>query len=154
MATPTDGNRYDTMNPSAVPPPAPEGTSGQVWIWVAGQEPAACLIVDERVVGEPLDGAAPGAGIAEGVPRRQQVRMLLVELVFEPAEGSLALDGPCQPAPGLFIGNRLGEVRHVLVPDPGRQRVDADQVQVVEVDRRLTVDAGIGRPEHDLPGLR
>jgi hypothetical protein len=80
--------------------------------------------------------------------------MLLVELVFEPAEGSPALDGPRQPSPGPFIGNRLSEVRHVLIPDPGRQGIDADQVQIVEVDRRYPVDAGIGRPEYDLTGSR
>ena len=58
--------------------------------------------------------------------------MLLVELVFEPAEGSLALDRTCQPAPGTFIGYPIGEVGHVLVPDPGRQRINHNQVQFVE----------------------
>jgi hypothetical protein len=76
-----------------------------------------------------------------------------VEFIFEPAEGSLALDGPRQSAPGAFIGNLLGEVGHVLVPDPGRQWIDADQVQFVEVDRCLAADAGVGGPEHDLSGL-
>ena len=33
-------------------------------------------------------------------------------------------------------------------------RIDADQVQVVEVDGCLAVDAGAGRPERDLSGLR
>jgi hypothetical protein len=77
-----------------------------------------------------------------------------VELVFEAAEGSLAPDRTCQPAPGTFIGYPVGEVGHVLVPDPGRQRVDDDQVQLVEVDRRLAVDAGVGRPERDLSRVR
>ena len=54
--------------------------------------------------------------------------MFLVELIFEPAEGSLALDRTCQPVPGAFIGYPVGEVGHVLVPDPGRQRLDDDQV--------------------------
>jgi hypothetical protein len=76
--------------------------------------------------------------------------MLLVELVFEAAEGSLAPDRTCQPAPGTFICYPIGEVGHVLVPDPGRQRVDDDQVQLVEVDRRLAVDAGVSCPERDL----
>jgi hypothetical protein len=80
--------------------------------------------------------------------------MLLVELVFEPAEGSLAPDRTCQPAPGTFIGYPIGEVGHVLVPDPGRQRVDDDQVQLVQADRRLAVDAGVGRPERDLSRVR
>jgi hypothetical protein len=51
-----------------------------------------------------------------------------VEFVLEPAEGSLALDNLAQPAPGAFIGGCFGEVGHVLVPDPGRQRLDDDQV--------------------------
>jgi len=53
-----------------------------------------------------------------------------------------------------FISNLPGKVGHVLVPDVGGQWIDADQVQLVEVDRRLPVDAGVGRPERDLPGLR
>jgi len=63
--------------------------SGEVWIWVAGQEAVGRLVVNERVVGQPLDGTAPGAGIPEGVARRQQVRMVPVQLVLEPAERSL-----------------------------------------------------------------
>jgi hypothetical protein len=46
--------------------------SGQVRIWVAGQEAVGDLIVDERIVGQPLDRTAGGTGIEEGVPRRQQ----------------------------------------------------------------------------------
>ena len=71
---------------------------------MAGQEAAGGIVIDERIVGQPLDGPALGAGVAECVPRWQQVRILLVELVFEAAEGAFALDGPCQPAPGTFIG--------------------------------------------------
>jgi len=57
-------------------------------------------------------------------------------------------------APGVFIGNDVGEVGHVLVPDPGWQWIDADQVQFVEVDRCLAVDAGAGGPERHLSSLR
>jgi hypothetical protein len=35
-----------------------------------------------------------------------------------------------------------------------RERVAADQVQVVEVNGCLAVDPGVGGPEHDLSGLR
>jgi len=41
------------------------------------EEARGRVVVDERVVGEPLDCAAAGTGVAEGVPRGQQVRMLL-----------------------------------------------------------------------------
>src|SRR5262249_8471524 len=100
------------------------------------------------------DSPAPCADVAEFVPRWQEVRILVVKLVPEPAEGAFALYGPCQPAPGAFVGDGFGEVGHVLVPDPGWQRIDADQIQFVEVDWCLAVDAGVGRPEHDLSGLR
>jgi hypothetical protein len=41
----------------------PQG-SRQVGIWVAGQEAVSCLVVYERVIGQPLDGTARGAGVA------------------------------------------------------------------------------------------
>jgi hypothetical protein len=56
---------------------------------VAGQEAVGGLVIDKRVVSQPLHGAPRGAGIAKGVPNRQQVRMLLVELVFEPRKAPL-----------------------------------------------------------------
>ena len=37
---------------------------------------------------------------------------------------------------------------------PGGQRVEDGQVQLIEVGRRLAVDAGAGRPEHDLSRAR
>jgi hypothetical protein len=39
-------------------------------------------------------GAAAGAGVAEGVPGGQQVRVLLVQFGSEPAERAFAVDGP------------------------------------------------------------
>jgi hypothetical protein len=114
---------------------------------VPGQEAIRGAVVNQGILSQPLHGPAPGPGAPKGIPRRQKIRMLLVELVSEPAEGSLALDRTCQPAPGTFIGYPIGEVGHVLVPDLGRQRVDDDQVQFVEVGRLLAVDAGVGCPE-------
>src|SRR5258706_16207480 len=40
----------------------------------------------------------------------------------------------------------------VLVPDVGRQRTDADQVELVEVDGVMAV--GAGGPERDVAGAR
>ena len=54
---------------------------------MAGQEAAGSIVIDERIVGQPLDGPPLGAYITERVPRWQQVRMLLVELVLEAAIG-------------------------------------------------------------------
>jgi hypothetical protein len=49
---------------------------GRPGLWVAGQVTAGGIPVDERVVGQPLDGTAFGAGVAEGVPRWQQVHVV------------------------------------------------------------------------------
>ena len=111
-------------------------------------------MVDEGVAGEPFDGPAPGAGTAEPIPRGEEVGVFLMQFVFEPAEGAFALDGAAEPAPGPVIADVLGEVGHVLVPDVGGQWPDGQQVQVVEVDRGVAVDAAVGGPEHDLAGLR
>ena len=35
--------------------------SGQVWIWVVGQETVGVLVVDELAVDKPLDRTAPSA---------------------------------------------------------------------------------------------
>src|SRR5262249_57425333 len=106
--------------------PQQSRASGQCGIWVPGQETRRGVVVNERVISEPLHGPPPGTGILEGVPDWQQVRILLMEFVFEPAEGSLALDSACQPAPGARTGDSVGEVGHVLIPDPGRQRINDD----------------------------
>src|SRR5450755_1353448 len=65
-------------------------------LWVLVEETGGRVVIDQRVVGEPLDRAAVGPGVAEGVPRRQQLRGLLLQLGFEPAEGTLALNSPRQ----------------------------------------------------------
>ena len=69
------------------------------------EKPYGRVVVDERVVDEPVDHAALGAGVAEGVPRAQQMPILLVQLVFETMKGARARNDP------------LDEVDHVLVPD-------------------------------------
>jgi hypothetical protein len=123
-------------------------------LWVLVDEEGGRVVVDERVVGEPLNRAAAGTGIAEGVPRRQQLRGLLLQLGFEPAEGTLALDGARQSPPGSLVAELISEVGHVLVPDVGRQRIDADQIRLVEVDGCLAADPGVGCPDRDFSSLR
>jgi hypothetical protein len=89
----------------------------------------------------------------KAVPRRQQLRKLLVQFGSEPAEGAFALDSTRQPPSGSLVADVSGELSHVLVRDGGRQRIDAEQVQLVEVHGRLAVDSGVGGPEHDFSGL-
>jgi hypothetical protein len=88
------------------------------------------------------------------VPGRQQVRVILVQAIFEPAERTLALDGPDQAAPGSLVVDAVSKIGHVLVPHVRGQRLDRDQIQLVQVDRRATIDPAVLRPEHDLSGLR
>jgi len=99
---------------------------------VAGQEALDSLLLDERVVGESSDGVAPGDGIAKDVPRRQQVRVFLVELVFEPAEGSPALYGACRrrPARSPVIASAKSAMSWYQIQ--AGQLINADQVQFVE----------------------
>jgi len=58
-------------------------------VGVLGHESRGGLLADEGVVGEPFDGAAYGSGVAEGVPRWEQVRVFLVQFVLEPLEETL-----------------------------------------------------------------
>ena len=42
--------------------------SGQWGIWVTHEETVGSFVVDERVICQPLDGTALGAGVVEVVP--------------------------------------------------------------------------------------
>jgi hypothetical protein len=72
--------RADNALISAKPgiPAYPE-SSWQICVCVASQEAFGSLVLGERVATGPSDGAAPAAGIAEGVPRWQQVRIFLAK---------------------------------------------------------------------------
>jgi hypothetical protein len=75
------------------------------------------------------------------------MRVVVVQAIFESAECALALYGSGQDAAGSQIADADGEVGHVLVPHVGRQRLDREQIQLVEVDRGLTVDPAVLGPE-------
>ncbi len=47
--------------PERVRRPLASRCSGQVGVWMAGQEAAGCIVIDERIVGQPLDGPPLGA---------------------------------------------------------------------------------------------
>src|ERR1035441_4274800 len=129
------------------------------------------LVVDERVADEPLDGAALGAGIAEDVPRRQQVRMLLVELVLEPGTtgGRADCDLPAawdhlrlvfarsMGPPGLPVtGPPAGSARLCGSSDPERSdRLSYREVSVVEVQEvlRAWLSGAGARPAAERAGV-
>ena len=50
---------------------------------------------------------------------------------------------------GAALAEAVGEVGHVPIPDVGRERFDGDQVQLVELDGVLTVDAGVAGPRRN-----
>jgi hypothetical protein len=115
---------------------------------VGGQVPGGCLVVDEGVVEEPFDGAALGVGVAVGVPGWQQVGVLLVEFVPEPAENASPGDDSAESASGALVADPFDEIGHVLVPDVGRQGADPDQIQVVQIEiagSRLPVGSTVDR---------
>jgi hypothetical protein len=66
--------------------------SGQVGACKVGEGTRGGVVIDEGVVNQPLDGAPLGSGGAKGVPGRQQMRVVLMQAIFEPAERTLALD--------------------------------------------------------------
>jgi hypothetical protein len=98
--------------------------------------------------------AALRARVPERVPRGHQLRELLVQLVSESAESAFAVQRPGQATARALIGDTLGEVSHIPIPDRGGQRIHDDQIQLVEIDRVLPIDAQLGGPEHGVAGSR
>lgn len=88
------------------------------------QELAGGIVPDESLVEQPFDCSTISPSVMEGVPRRNQIWVLLEQFVLEPTKGSPASDGPLQPPPRSVVTDPLCEVSHVRVPNPGRERVD------------------------------
>ena len=91
-------------------------------------------LVDKVVVNKPLHGTTLGAGVTKGVPGLQEIRTLLMEFVLEPSEGATPPDRAGQSPARPVVTDPVCEVSHVLVPHIGRQRVDADQVDIVQIN--------------------
>jgi hypothetical protein len=115
----------------SAPVMSPTRGSGQGPIWVRGRETVRRAVVNEGVISQPSHGPAPGPGVPERSPHWKQIRVSLVELVFEPAKGSLAVDSRGQPAPGTHSSARrsgpTGDTRspHLDHRFPARQAVTA-----------------------------
>lgn len=128
--------------------------SREVSLGVLTQESLSLLDADQALLLKPLDGPSMSSGITEGVPGRDQMRMTVIDLSSKAAESSLSLQRGTQSAPSSVIAQTIGEVDHVLVPDVRRQGIDSDEVQLVELDGVLAVNAGVTGPEHHLAGAR
>ena len=126
--TPVDLEELDLLGIDPLPPYVWYQDMADFAAGISDERAGRGVVIDERVVDQPLDCAAFGSGGAERVPCGQQVRVVLVQAVFEPAERALALDGPGQTAPGSLVADARGEVGHVLVPDwQARARRDGDR---------------------------
>src|SRR4029077_14767857 len=97
-------------------------------------------LVDKVLVNKPLHGTTLGAGVTKGVPGLQEIRRLLMEFVLEPSEGATPPDRAGQSPARPIVTDPVCEVSHVLVPHIGRQRVDADQVSIVQRSEERRVE--------------
>ena len=61
-------------------------TSREGAIWVVGRELPRCLLVDESLFGEPIDGSTLGTDITQGVPCPNQFRVVVIDQVLESPE--------------------------------------------------------------------
>lgn len=111
-------------------------------------------VVDEVLVQEPLDGASLGSHITQRMPCRDQLGVVLIQLVPETSERSPSLQRPGQASASRTVADALGEVDHVLIPDVRRQRIDENQIQLLQVDWVLPVDAGVAGPERHFTRVR
>lgn len=81
--------------------------SGNDGIGVVGGEVVGGSFGDESLVEEPSDCSALSAGDMEALPHRHQVRVLLVQLVPEPAERSSAGECSGHALPGSGVADLL-----------------------------------------------
>jgi hypothetical protein len=104
------------------------------------------VVVDESFLKQPLDGPALGSNITQGVPRRNQFGVVLVELVLESAEGSSPLQRLGQASAGCLVADAVSKVGHVLKPHVGRERLDENKIQLINLDGFSPVDARVAGP--------
>jgi hypothetical protein len=126
-------------------------------VGVIGAELLVALVGDHVVVPQPLNCPHDGSSVAESVPGGHKLWVFSMKHVREPTKGTLALQRTPEPSPRLLVTDELGEVDHVLVPDPGRQRVDAEQsilgvALCVAIGVAVGVVVGVVGPEVGLAG--
>jgi hypothetical protein len=66
-----------------------------------------------------------------------------VQLGLEVAKCATAIDRPRESSAGPLVADALSEICHVLVPHARRQRVNGDQIEIVQVNGVVAVDAGV-----------
>ncbi len=78
--------------------------SGQTGLWVVGRELLSGVLVDEALVQEPFDGAALSSDVTQGVPGRDQLGKVLVELAGSVPE--IRRESQEQPRPHQLTRSR------------------------------------------------
>ena len=121
---------------------------------MVGLELSRDAVVDASIVHEPLDGPALGTNITHRVPRRNQFGVVLIDLILEVSECSPPLQRLCQLPAGGAVADAGSKIGHVLIPDVGRERVDDDEIQVIDFDGVLPVDVRVAGPERHLARSR
>lgn len=86
-----------------------------------GRELVRGAVVDESLLKQPLDGPALGSNITQGLPRRNQFGVVLVELVLN----LLKTPRPCRDwvrrRQAALSRDAVSKVGHVLKPHVGRE---------------------------------
>jgi hypothetical protein len=121
---------------------------------VVSRELLRCAVVDESLVKQPPDGPALGSNITQGVPRRNQFGVVFMELVLKSPERPPPLQRLGQASASCAVADAVSEVGHVLKPHVGRERIDDDEIELVDLDGVLPVDARVAGPERHLARLR
>ena len=128
--------------------------SGDAGVWVVVRELLSGVVFDESSLPQPLDGPALGSGITHGVPRRNQFGVMFIDLALEPSERCLTLQRLAQSSASGAVADAVGKIGHVLKPHVGRKGVYGDEIQLVEFDRVLPVDARVAGPVRHLASAR
>jgi hypothetical protein len=88
------------------------------------------------------------------MPRRDQRRVVLVDLGLEAPERATALQSDLEMLAGHLVADAGSEVHHVLIPDVLRQRVDRNQIEFVDHHGVVAIDPRIAGPERHLSRAR
>ncbi len=109
-------------------------TSREAGIWVVGRGLLRCLLVDEPLFREPIDGSTLGTDVTQGVPCPNQFWVVVIDQVFESPERTSPAQGLGQMSAGRPVADALGKVGHVLEPNVGGKWIDDREIQLVDLD--------------------